>query len=347
MKQKLTFAFIILVFYATGLKAQSAGESTYSFLRLPVSARASALGGEAIGLWDNDAGLVLQSPSLLTASMNKQATLAFISYYADIKYGSIGLVRDFGKFGTMAFGLSGINYGSFQAADELGNITGTFRASEYNMNVSLARALSPRVQMGTSFKPVYSAMESYVSYGFAFDMGFTYHSADSLFAATAMFRNFGTQLKTYAGSHEPLPFEILAGFSLKMRHAPFRIVTTFEQLQDINVFYKRPTTNNDPFAADQASSTSQSSLSHFGNEILSHTVAGIEFNPLRGFYLRGGYSFRRRNELKVVDKPAMVGFSWGFGLKIRRLMFNYARSTYHISGASNVFSVSIDLTTRG
>lgn len=346
MKQRLTLAIVILGLYCTGLSAQSAGESTYSFLRLPVSARASALGGEAIGLWDNDAGLVIQSPSLITPTMNRQATLAFISYYADIKYGSIGLVYDFGKFGTMAFGLSGINYGSFDAADELGNITGTFRASEYYGNISLARPLSSRLQMGASFKPVYSALETYVSYGFAFDMGITYHSADSLFAATGMFRNFGTQLKTYAGSYEPLPFEILAGLSLKMRHAPFRIVATFEQLQNFNAYYKRPTTNTDPFATDQSSSNSESALSHFGNEILSHTVAGIEFNPLRGFYLRGGYSFRRRNELKIVDKPAMVGFSWGFGLKVRRLMFNYARSTYHISGSSNVFSVSVDLTSK-
>jgi len=346
MKQKLSLVILVLALCSVELFGQSAGETTFSFLRLPVSARASALGGEAVGLWDNDAGLVLQSPSLITSTMDRQATIAFISYYADINYGSVGLVRDFGKFGTMAFGLSGINYGSFQAADEVGNINGTFRASEYNMVISLARALSPRVQMGASFKPVYSALESYVSYGFAFDMGVTYHSSDSLFSATGMFRNFGTQLKTYAGTYEKLPFVILAGFSLKMKHAPFRIVVTLEQLQNFNLYYNRSSTNEDPFSSDQSSTQSGSSISNFGNEILAHTTTGLEFNPLRGFYFRGGYSFRRRNEIKIVDKPAMVGFSWGFGLKIRRLMFNYARSTYHISGASNILSVSIDIAAK-
>ncbi|SDC40308.1 hypothetical protein SAMN05216323_10305 [Williamwhitmania taraxaci] len=346
MRKKIGLTLVAISLLCSALMAQSGGEATYSFLRLPVSARASALGGEAVGLWDNDAGLVLQCPSLMNASTTKQLSLAYISYYADISYGSIGLVYDFGKLGTMAFGLSGINYGSFDAADEVGNITGSFRASEYFANISWARPINERFQFGASFKPVYSALESYVSYGFALDMGTTYHSTDSLFAATLMFRNAGTQVKTYTGEREPLPSEVVAGVSLKMRHAPFRILATFDQLQDMNVYFKRPEKNTDPFATGETTTKSQSAVERFGNEVLSHTTAGVEFNPLRGFYLRGGYSFRRRNELKLVDRPAMVGFSWGFGLKIRRLMFNYARSNYHISGGSNVFSVTVNLGER-
>ena len=135
-------------------------------------------------------------------------------------------------------------------------------------------------------------------------------------------------------------------FRFLRSHAPFRIVVTLEQLQNFNLYYNRSSTNEDPFSSDQSSTQSGSSISNFGNEILAHTTTGLEFNPLRGFYFRGGYSFRRRNEIKIVDKPAMVGFSWGFGLKIRRLMFNYARSTYHISGASNILSVSIDIAAK-
>jgi len=346
MRKKIGVTLVAICLLYGALRAQSGGGSTYSFLRLPVSARASALGGEAVGLWDSDAGLVLQSPSLMNPSMTKQLSLAYISYYADISYGSIGLVYDFGKLGTMAFGLSGINYGKFDAADEVGTITGSFRASEYFANISWARPINDRFQLGASFKPVYSALESYVSYGFALDLGTTYHSIDSLFSATLMFRNAGTQLKTYTDQREPLPFEIVAGLSLKMRHAPFRILATFDQLQDWTVYYKRPVKNTDPFATGESTEPSQSKVEQVGNEVLSHITTGVEFNPLRGFYLRGGYSFRRRNELKLIDRPAMVGFSWGFGLKIRRLMFNYARSTYHISGGSNVFSVTVNLGER-
>lgn len=345
MRKKIGLTIISMVLLVGTLSAQGGGESTYSFLRLPVSARASALGGEAIGLWDSDAGLVLQSPSLINPSMSKQLSLAYISYLADISYGSVGYVYDFGKVGTMAFGLSGINYGKFDEADETGAITGSFRASEYFANVSWARPINNRFQIGASFKPVYSALESYVSYGFALDMGTTYHSKDSLFSATLMFRNAGSQLKTYTGEREPLPFEVLAGFSLKLKHAPFRVIATFDQLQDMDVYYKRPEKNSDPFATGETTS-SQSVFERVGNEFLSHVTAGAEFNPIRGFFLRGGYSFRRRNELKLVDRPALVGFSWGFGLKIRRLMFNYARSNYHISGASNVFSVTVNLGER-
>ena len=284
----------------------------------------------------------MQSPSLINPSMNRQLSLGYISHLADISYGSVGYVYDYGKLGTMALGLSGINYGKFDQANEAGLITGSFRASEYFANVSWARPINEQFQLGGSFKPVYSALESYVSYGFALDMGTTYHSLDSLFSATLMARNIGSQLKTYTGKREPLPFEVLAGFSLKLRHAPFRVIATLDQLQDMNVFYQRPEVNRDPFATDTIASR-RSIFERVGNEFLSHVTAGVEFNPIRGFYLRGGYSFRRRNELKLVDRPAMIGFSWGFGLKIRRLMFNYARSNYHISGASNVFSVTVYL----
>ena len=170
MRKIVGLTMVALTCLCGALNAQSGGGSTYSFLRLPVSARASALGGDAAGLWDGDPGLVLQAPSLMNSSMSKQVSLAYIVYYADISYGSIGYIHDFGKLGTMAFGISGINYGKFDAADETGTITGSFRASEYFANVSWARPINDRFQFGASFKPVYSALESYVSYGFALDL---------------------------------------------------------------------------------------------------------------------------------------------------------------------------------
>jgi hypothetical protein len=39
------------------------------------------------------------------------------------------------------------------------------------------------------------------------------------------------------------------------------------------------------------------------------------------------------------ENPGTVGFSWGFGLKISKLHFSYARSAYHLAGSPNQFTV--------
>lgn len=72
-------------------------------------------------------------------------------------------------------------------------------------------------------------------------------------------------------------------------------------------------------------------------------ILGVEFVPVRNFYLRGGYNYQRRNELKIEERTSMVGFSWGIGVKINKYHISYGRATYHLAGASNHFSVSTNL----
>jgi hypothetical protein len=47
--------------------------------------------------------------------------------------------------------------------------------------------------------------------------------------------------------------------------------------------------------------------------------------------------------MKVVSRPGFVGFSWGFGLKVSKFNFNYARAAYHLNGSPNYISLSTNL----
>jgi hypothetical protein len=69
----------------------------------------------------------------------------------------------------------------------------------------------------------------------------------------------------------------------------------------------------------------------------------MEFLPGENFYVNVGYNYQRRQELKVLVRVGMVGFSWGFGMKINKYRFSYGRATYHLAGASNHFSLSVNL----
>ena len=67
----------------------------------------------------------------------------------------------------------------------------------------------------------------------------------------------------------------------------------------------------------------------------------------KSLFIRGGFNFQRRQDMMVSTRPAMVGFSWGLGFRISKFQLNYSRATYHLAGASNIFSFSTNLSSFG
>ena len=61
------FVFLLLPF---SIISQSAGESTYQFLNIPVSPRQLALGGKTITAYDNDVSMALYNPSAINPEMD-------------------------------------------------------------------------------------------------------------------------------------------------------------------------------------------------------------------------------------------------------------------------------------
>jgi hypothetical protein len=45
----------------------------------------------------------------------------------------------------------------------------------------------------------------------------------------------------------------------------------------------------------------------------------------------------------VETRPFLVGFSWGFYLKVYKLRLSFGQSIYHLAGASNHFSINLNL----
>ena len=81
---------------------------------------------------------------------------------------------------------------------------------------------------------------------------------------------------------------------------------------------------------------------------LRHLVIGGELNPFKkNFFLRGGFNFQRRFDLLTNTQPLMVGFSWGVGFRVKKIYFDYSRSSYHLSGNTNNFSIATNLTNFG
>ncbi|MFW5657623.1 MAG: type IX secretion system protein PorQ [Bacteroidota bacterium] len=324
--------------------SQIGGSYTYQFLTLPNAARNAALGGEMVAVTDDDLNLAFHNPALLNSSMDQHLSFNYVGYFAETKYGYASYARNYDTLGTFALGMHYINYGEFIRAEETAEITGSFRAAEYALNIMYSRQLDSNWTVGATFKPIYSSLENYQSLGFAFDIGASYVSYNGLFTGALVIKNAGFQaIKYYKDAgYEPLPFEIQAGISQKLEYAPFRLFATVHSLQRYDLTYQKPEDpNNNPFFTQTP--TKKNPLEEHADKIARHLIFGTEFTPLDNFYIRLGYNYQRRQELKIDDRTAMVGFSWGFGLKIKRFHIHYGRASYHLAGASNHFSVSTNL----
>ena len=341
---KKLFLFVLLLSSLVSF-AQIGGTNTYEFLNIPVSARVGALGGNVIAVNDNDPTFSLANPSLLNPEMSGMVTFSYLNYFTNINQGYVSYVRDFKKLGTFSAGVKYISYGSFDEYDEAGNELGTFSASEYAVIFGWAKQIDTSFSVGANLKPIYSSFYEYYSAGIAADVSATYTNKKNGFTAAVVVKNMGTQFLKYNsdGEREPLPFEVQAGISKKFKHVPFRLSVDMIQLQNWNLSYNDSlieTNNNDKLTDEQKAERNKTSLL---NETFRHLVFGGEFVPSKSFMLRFGFNFKRRQELALDNKPGLVGFSWGFGFRVKKFHISYGSARYHLAGSSNHFTITTNL----
>ncbi|NOZ35281.1 MAG: type IX secretion system protein PorQ [Chlorobi bacterium] len=340
---KKLFFFAMLLISVSGF-SQIGGNGVYDFLNLTNSARIAALGGTNISIYDDDLNFARENPALLNDSMNNRLVLNYVNYFAGVNYGYAGYAQEFKKFGTVSVGIQYINYGNFIAADETGTITGDFGASDYALNIIWAKDIYKNVRAGIDLKPVYSHLETYNSFGIAADIGITYYKSETNFAASLVFKNIGTQIKPYyKGHYEPVSFDIQAGISKKLEHAPFRVNVTAHHLYKWNLRYDVPEDVTQISFAQEPDTAKGEVLYNILDNAARHLIVGIELIPLKSFYASIGYNHQRHQEMKLIDKSGFTGFSWGFGIKLKKMGFSFGRASYHLAGGSNHFSVYFDI----
>ncbi len=344
MKLLFKLNFFLLLILPLISFSQVGGESTYQFLNLPVSARAAALGGNVTSIDDDDLNLCYYNPSLLSPGMSEHLLFNYVSYFSDISYGYAGYSPDLFSDFNVGVGIQFLNYGEFQRADEFGVKSGKFYAAEYALNLMASKQLNRNFRVGVNVKPIYSSLERYQSWGIAADIGLLYSDTSRLFSASLIMKNVGAQIVPYhENSRENLPFEIQAGVSVKLRHAPIRIVANVNHLETPDLTYERPEYPVNDYSYYQSDDIKETFFEKGYDHLMRHLNIGMEFIPFENFYIRAGYNYRRRQEMKIASKVSTVGFSWGFGVRIYKFYLNYGRADYHLAGSTNHFSVRTDL----
>jgi hypothetical protein len=97
--------------------------------------------------------------------MDKNLSLSYVNYLAGINYGMALFSRSTVDKEILQAVLHISNYGAFTEADPSGNITGTFRASEYSFSLIYSFSIDSSFSVGAALKPVLSHLERYTSFG--------------------------------------------------------------------------------------------------------------------------------------------------------------------------------------
>ena len=320
--------------------AQLGGNATYQFLNLMSSPRQAALGGKVITNVDYDVTQALYNPATINVEMDNQLALNYANHLGDIRYGTAAYAYTVDRrTQTFHAGVTYINYGNFEGYDENGNRTGDFTGNEAALSIGYALQIGfSDFYAGANVKLISSKLEQYNSFGAALDFGVIYINEYLDFNAALAVRNIGTQLTTYAGLNEPLPFEIDFGMSQTLENVPIRWHLTLENLQQWPIATANPARATTDLNGNQA----QEKVG-FLSQLIRHTLLGVELFPKKGFNLRMGYSFRRAEELRIIDQRNFSGLSFGIGLKFNKLRFSYTHARYSLASNTSFLGMQINL----
>jgi len=343
---KRILLFIISISLFGTIEAQIGGDHVYNFLNMSPSARVTGLGGSLITVKDDDVALAFNNPAVLNQLMHQQITFNHNIHLAGINNGYAAYGHYIKKWdATFHGGIQYVTYGDFVAANEFGDITGSFKASEYALTLGGAKQLYDKLSVGANLKLISSQLESFNSFGISSDFGAFYQDTSSNTSIALVFKNVGLQLSTYdEGNRETIPFEIQFGISKRLRYLPFRFSIVAHNLQRWNLTFDDPNSRETTFLFGDGQE-SDNAFGDWVDNFFRHFIFSGEFlfGKKDNFRLRFAYNHFRKQELSVDNARSLAGFSMGIGFKISRFRIEYGRSFYHIAGGLNHFSISTNL----
>lgn len=307
----------IISFFAFTLAQAQDGSTVFNFLRLPYSAHATALGGENISIIEDDLTMALHNPALLSYVSDKTLNLNYMTYFEGTKTASAAFARLFGARSSWAAAVQYVDYGSSDERNEEGSVLGYYSAKDILMSAIYTYDLSDSWSGGVKTNFIYSTYGKYNSFGIGVDLGLNYYKEENGLSLSLTARNLGGQIVAFDETHEKLPFDLQAGISKMLAHAPFRFSATLYQLTR----WRNKTDKN----------------------IANHLVIGADYIPTNNFYVSLGYNFRRAKEMKIADSSHWAGLTFGAGIHIKRIKLGVAYAKYHTTTSSLLFNLAIML----
>ena len=324
---KLTGLIFLLSF---SLSAQEGG-NVFSFLRLPTSSHANALGGHTVSLIERDPSLVFHNPALLGGEMDGLINLNYMNYISDIHVGSVIYTKNFRERSAWGIGAVYFSYGTMQEVSSENIHLGSFAPLNLSMNGFYSYDLSDRWRGGVTLKMLYAHFVEYYSFGIGVDAGLSYFDSEKELSFGITLKNIGAQLKAYDSRREKMPWDIQLGLTKKMNHAPLRFSITAMYLNQWKFSY-----------VDESLQTTALDDGLI-QTLAKHLVFGIDFIPSTNFWIGMGMNPKINRDMKLTSGNGLGGFSFGGGLKVSGFDVSASVTRYHPSALALMLSLSTSL----
>lgn len=331
----------VLLFFGLDLQAQTlGGKNAYNFLRFPASPQLAALGGLNVANLNNDLSLAFQNPALLDSAMHTQMTANFNSLYNGVKNYHWMLAYRHPKLKTnFAASVFFFDYGATTQTDASGNIMGSFKPTDFVLQVSASREYLSRWKYGVTLKLLSSNYGIARSSALAGDVGVVYRDSASRLQIGLVAMNMGGQLKRYSPSvPEELPFDVVFGIFKQLEKAPLRFSFTAHHLNRFDILYNDTTFNN------ETGGRNSSSKKLTFEKLFQHFIFSTQLFIGQRIEITAGYNYLRRTELRISNvSNGLAGFSLGVGAILPKLQLRYARSYFQNTTAYNQIGINLQL----
>jgi len=298
---------------------ENVGTTSGLFLRIPVGARAVAM-GKAYSALANDGSAAFWNPAGIVRTPGLQNFFAsHVEYTADIDIDYFSFHRRGQNFG-MGLTMGTLRSGEILRTDEYhpGGTGSTFNANQFFMGFTLARAMTDRFSIGGTAKYYQENLDQFQIKSILADLGIFYYLGWGDARVGFSVRNFGTDLKP-GGSPSDVPIENTNITGFQSFPAPtvgaFGTAKTWQLGKEVSLLtsmdFSHPSDYKESFCL------------------------GTELGLRSRLFLRGGFETSR-------DEG---GLSGGFGLNMKRKGFlvkiDYAYNDMGTFGG--IHYVSVDL----
>lgn len=308
------------------MTAYSQNSSSFQFLQLPSSAHASALGGDNVTAADDDHTLAFHNPALLSGTTGSTFGLGYMNYLQGGNMASASYNLAMEGRSNLAFGAQYLGFGSLRRTDAEGGDLGEFSTKDMLIEGVYSYALSDCWSGGVAAKMIYSNYDIVYSLALGIDLGLNYYNPDTDLSFSVVARQLGGQVKTYDDIHEALPFNLLAGISKGLAHAPVRLSLTLADLT------RWKTT--DFYSATELKAK---------DILFRHVIVGADIFPTEATWVAIGYNQQLHSTLSLDGARSLAGFTLGAGLNVSKLKVGISYARYHLAANSLLMNVTYSL----
>ncbi|MEN8249078.1 MAG: type IX secretion system protein PorQ [Bacteroidota bacterium] len=319
---------VILLFVL--ITADLFGQSSQSFtsLQQPAFAGIAGLGGVNASLMKGGQGYFLYNPALLREELNNNLALSYGFLPGGANLSNINYSFNIDELGSFGAGIQYVAYGTIQGYDNTGSPTVEFSPADFTISATHARQAN-NFRLGATIKFSNTSISGYNGNALMFDLGGVFIHPEKEFTVGMVVRNLGIVTSEFSStSKTDLPFDVQLGTSIKPEHLSVRFSLTLHKLHKWDLMYEEPEIHT---------------LNTTLDNMFRHVVVGAEIIINDHVSILAGYNQLRRQELKLENRGGFSGFSIGTAISIKNFNLDYAYGGYHVSGNTNTFTLSADL----